>query len=96
MVKHVVMWKFKEENKTENLKRAKELLLSLPALIGEIRKMEVYIDDLHTPSSMDMMLETEFSSFDDLHTYAVHPEHLKVADFVKSVVESRVALDSEI
>ena len=96
MVKHVVMWKFKEENKAENLKKAKELLLSLPALIGEIKKMEVYIDDLHTPSSMDMMLETEFLSFDDLHTYAVHPEHLLVADFIKSAVESRVALDAEI
>ena len=95
MVKHVVMWKFKEENKAENLKKAKELLLSLPALIGEIKKMEVYIDDLHTPASMDMMLETEFLSFDDLHTYAVHPEHLLVAEFIKSAVESRVALDAE-
>ena len=96
MVKHVVMWKFKEENKAENLKKAKELLLSLPALICEIKRMEVYIDDLHTPASMDMMLETEFISFDDLHTYAVHPEHLLVADFIKSAVESRVALDAEI
>ena len=96
MIKHVVMWKFKEENKAENLKKAGELLLALPAIIGEIKKMEVYFDALHTPASMDMMLETEFLSFEDLHTYAVHPEHLRVAEFVKSVVESRVALDAEI
>ena len=96
MIKHVVMWKFKEENKAENLVKAKEMLLALPALIGEIKKMEVYIDDLHTASSMDMMLQTEFDTFDDLHTYAVHPEHLLVAEFIKSAVESRVALDAEI
>ena len=96
MIKHVVMWRFKEENKEANMQKAKEILLALPAMIPEIKKMEVYIDDLHTPASMDMMLETEFASFEDLHIYAVHPEHLKVAEFVKSVVESRVALDSEI
>ena len=96
MVKHVVMWKFKEENKAENLKKAKELLLSLTSIIGELKKMEVYFDALHTDASMDMMLETEFLSFEDLRAYAVHPEHLKVADFMKTVVERRVVLDSEI
>ena len=95
MIKHVVMWKFKEENKAENLLKARELLLALPALISEIKKMDVYFDALNTPASMDMMLETEFLSFEELHTYAVHPEHLKVAEFVKSVVESRIVLDSE-
>ncbi len=96
MIKHVVMWKFKEENKAENLKKAKEMLLALPAIIGELKKMEVYFDITGSDMSMDMMLDTEFLSIEDMKTYAVHPEHLKVSAFIRSVIESRVVLDSEI
>ncbi|MBR2387795.1 MAG: Dabb family protein [Clostridia bacterium] len=96
MIKHVVMWKFKEENKAENLKKAKEMLLALPAIIGELKKMEVYFDITGSDMSMDMMLDTEFLSVEDMKTYAVHPEHLKVSAFIRSVIESRVVLDSEI
>ena len=39
MIKHVVMWKFKEENKEANMQKAKELLMSLPALIPEIKSI---------------------------------------------------------
>ena len=96
MIKHVVMWKFKEENREENLKKAREMLLALPPVINEIKKMEVYFDVNHTAASADMMLDTEFLTLEDLNTYAVHPEHLKVAEFVKGVVTDRVVLDSEI
>ena len=96
MIKHVVMWKFKEENKEENLKKARAMLLALPAVIGELKKMEVHFDITHSDMSMDMMLDTEFLSVEDMKTYAVHPEHLKVSEFIRSVVESRVVLDSEI
>ena len=64
--------------------------------IREIKKMKVYFDVKHTDASADVMLDTEFLTLDDLNTYAVHPEHLKVAEFVKSVVSSRVVLDAEI
>ena len=96
MIKHVVLWKFKEENKQENMIKAREMLLRLPPLISEIKKMEVYFDVSHTEMSADMMLDTEFLTVEDLKRYAVHPEHVKVSEFVRSVIESRVVLDSEI
>ena len=96
MIKHVVMWKFKEENKKANMQTAKELLLALPAIIPEIKKMEVYFDISHKEPSMDLMLDTEFETVETLNTYAVHPEHVKVAGFIRGVVESRVVLDAEI
>ena len=46
MIKHVVMWHFKEENKEANMQKARELLLALPAMISEIKKMNVYFDAL--------------------------------------------------
>ncbi len=100
MIKHVVMWKLKDEaqgnTKEENQRIIRERLLALPAIIPEIKKMEIFFDISHTDMSMDLMLDTEFESTEDLHTYAVHPEHVKVSTFVRSVIESRVVLDSEI
>ena len=96
MIKHVVMWRFKQENKKANMQKARELLLALPAMIPEIKKMNVYFDALGKDAAMDVMLEVELESAEALGVYAVHPEHVKVAGFIKTVVESRVVLDSEI
>ena len=96
MIKHVVMWRFKEENKNENMAQTKKMLLALPAMIPEIKKMEVYFDTLHGEMSYDLMLESEFETMEALNTYVVHPEHQKVSKFVRSVIETRVSLDAEI
>ena len=96
MIKHVVMWKFKEENKKANMQTAREQLLALPALIPEIKKMDVYFDALGKDAAMDVMLNVELESAEALGIYAVHPEHVKVAGFIRGVVESRVVLDAEI
>ncbi len=100
MIKHVVMWRFKEEaegrTKLENMEELKRQLLALVPLIPQIKKMEIGFDITHSEFSADFMLTTEFDSVDDLKIYAVHPEHLKVSGFVKNVVESRIVLDCEI
>ena len=97
MVKHIVMWKFKEsaqgKAKAENIRIATDMLYALVEKIPEIKKMEIGADISCTAASMDMVLLTEFENVDTLKIYAVHPEHVKVADFIRSVVDSRVVLD---
>ena len=58
--------------------------------------MEIGFDVKHTDMSMDLMLLTEFNSMETLAVYANHPAHLAVADYVRSVIETRVVLDCEI
>ena len=100
MIRHIVMWKFKESaegnTKEENIRIVSESLFSLVGVIYEIKKMEIGVDLMHTAASMDLALVTEFETLDTLHTYATHPEHLKVAEFMKKVTESRVVLDCEL
>ena len=100
MIRHIVMWKFKESaegnTKEENIRIVSESLFSLVGVIDEIKKMEIGVDLMHTAASMDLALITEFETLDTLHTYAVHPEHLAVAEFMKKVTESRVVLDCEL
>ena len=96
MIRHVVMWKFKEENKKANMEHAREILFALKPVIKELRRMEIGFDFSKTDMSYDMMLLTEFDSVEDMKTYAVHPVHLKVSGFIRSVIESRVVLDCDL
>ena len=96
MIRHVVMWKFKDENKKNNMLHAREILYALKPVIPELRRMEIGFDVSGTDMSYDMMLLTEFDSVEDMKTYAAHPEHLKVSSFIRSVILQRVVLDCEI
>ena len=100
MIRHVVMWKFKEEgegkSKAENMQIVTERLYALPPVISQLKKMEIIADISHTEMSMDLMLLTEFESVEAMKEYAVHPEHVKVSQYVRKVIESRVVLDAEI
>ena len=100
MIRHVVMWKFKEnaEGKTreENMAIVRERLFALPAIIPEIKFMQIGRDVSRTEMSYDMMLVTRFDSLEDLHTYKVHPAHVEVASYVAKVKTARVVLDCEI
>ena len=100
MIRHVVMWKFKEEaegkSRLENMEIVRERLYALVPIIPEIKKMEIGFDVKHTEFSMDLMLLTEFDSLDALAAYAEHPDHLAVGVYVRAVTEKRIVLDCEI
>lgn len=99
MIRHVVMWKFEDgegRTKQENMEFVKANLLALPAIIPQIKRMEIGMDIAHTPASYDMMLLTEFESMEALATYRDHPEHMKVSKYVGKVSTARVVADCEI
>lgn len=94
MIRHVVMWKLKEENLKENAKRIKEMLEALPKHIPQIVELDVGLNEKE--GTFEVGLVTKFNSFDDLAIYDAHPEHQKARAFIRSVVESREVLDYEI
>ena len=100
MIRHVVMWNFKEEaegnTRLQNMEKVRDALYALVPKIPEIKKMEIGFDEKHTEASMDLMLLTEFDSMEALAIYADHPDHLAVAGFVRAVTEKRVVLDCQI
>jgi hypothetical protein len=100
MLKHIVMWKFKEEaegaRKEENLGKAKALLDSLPLKIAEIKSFEVGIDVLHSDSSYDLVLYSAFENNDALVAYQRHPEHMKVVEFLRKVQVGKSVVDYQV
>ena len=100
MVRHVILWKLKEEF-TEEKKQAvkaeiKEGLESLKGKIPGLLSIRVYTQGLPS-STADLMLDSEFESVEALKGYSEHPEHVAVAKGkVRPNVAVRSCLDFEV
>lgn len=99
MINHVVLFKLKDfatsEEKQQILDEFKSKLLALKPAISELKYIEVGTHYLLQSPSFDLCLITHFDSIDDLKAYQIHPEHLKVVDFVKANTTERAAVDFE-
>ena len=99
MIKHVVMWKFKESalnnTKEENINEFASKLEALVGVIDEIVSLRVEKNILPAETGSDLILLSEFNSLQDLDTYNNHPEHQKVLAFGKEVIGERRAVDFE-
>ncbi len=96
MVKHIILWNLKEEFNTQEIKRdMKKYLESLVDVVPGLLRMWIEIEPLGT-SNVDVMLYSEFESEDALKGYAIHPEHIRVADtYVRPFIETRTLIDFE-
>ncbi len=91
MVVHIVMFKFKDKNKEQNILKTAEKLNALVDLVPSLNSMEVGIDFNKTQRAFDMSIYTTFNTQEDLKKYATHPAHLNVVNFIKEVTyESKV------
>ncbi|MCI8956520.1 MAG: Dabb family protein [Eubacterium sp.] len=100
MVKHIILWQlkdeFSEEEKMEIKKEIKEGLESLQGKISGLLDIKVNIYGLDS-SNADLMLDSTFDKEQSLKEYAVHPEHVKVADGkVRPFTKNRVCIDFEV
>lgn len=91
MIVHIVMFKFKDENKALNMARVQKKLMKLETKIDCLKSMEVGINFNESQRAMDLSLYSTFESEADLKVYANHEEHLKVVELIKEVtLESKV------
>ena len=96
MVKHIILWKLKEEHNNDSVKEGiKENLEALMGKIPGLVEIKVQTTSLAS-SNADVMLYSVFESEDALKGYAVHPAHVRVADtFVRPYTGTRLCLDFE-
>ena len=97
MVKHVILWQLKEELSAEEKQNVKEGIKSgLESLKGKIPGLldiHVEINPLDS-SNADVMLDSSFESEEALKGYAIHPEHVKIADGkVRPFTKTRTCMD---
>lgn len=95
MIKHIVMWKFKDGIADGDKLEMKRRLESLKGMVPSLVDIEIGMNVAEGDAAKDMVLYSEFNSLDDLQAYAIHPEHLKVVEFVKPLVCERAIVDYE-
>ena len=99
MIKHIIIWNFKEElsdeEKVSYAARIKEGLEGLSGVIKGLADIKVRTEFLDS-SNGDLMLDSTFEDEQSLKNYQTDPEHLKVAEIVRSVVSSRKCVDFEL
>lgn len=100
MVKHIILWTLKpeysEEQKEEIKKGIKEGLESLVGKVPGLLEVKVNIQGLAS-SNADLMLDSTLESEEALKGYAVHPDHVAVANGkVRPYTATRSCLDFEI
>lgn len=94
MIRHVIMWKFKE-GEEENMHKFLDALKALDGVIPEIRRMEVGVNQ-NPANDYHACLIADFDDMDAVNRYRDDPRHKEVSRFCKSIREARCAVDFEI
>ena len=98
MVKHVILWKLKDDVTDKAAVKAgiKAGLEGLKCKIPGLIDIVVRIEGLAS-SNADAMLDTTFENEAVLKGYATHPEHVAVANAkVRPFTQTRLCLDYEL
>ncbi|GFZ40826.1 MAG: Dabb family protein [Bacteroides nordii] len=98
MVKHIVLFKLKDEvpeaEKLVVMNKFKEAIEALPAVIPVIRKIEVGLNT-NPGETWHIALYSEFDNLDDVKFYATHPLHIAAGKIIAEAKESRACVDYE-
>jgi hypothetical protein len=100
MIKHIVLWKLKDfaegATKQQNALKVKAMLEDMRGKIPEMLKLEVGLNFEVSDSACDISLYSEFTSLEALDAYQIHPEHIKVKNFLPLVRIERRVVDYEV
>ncbi len=97
MVKHIILWKLKDECNTKEVKDGiKTALEGLLGVVPGLLEIKVQTESLSS-SNADVMLYSVLESEEALKGYAVHPAHVAAADnFVRPYTAVRSCIDFEV
>lgn len=93
MIRHICMFKLKEENKAENLA---ELLRRVETLrpIPQIKRFAVETNAEGLPEdNYEVALIFDFENAEELEIYRVSEPHVEFGKFMRTIRESRACID---
>lgn len=99
MVKHIILWKLKDELSAEQKESVKQGIKTglegLRGVVPGLVDIRVRINGLPS-SNADVMLDSTLADAEALKGYAVHPAHVEVANTkVRPFTQVRMCLDFE-
>ena len=101
MVKQIILWTLNPElSETEKQSVKAGIKAGLEGLVGKVPgllEVKVNVDGRLDSSNCDVMLDSTLESVEALKGYAVHPEHVAVANTkVRPYTVQRTCLDFEV
>lgn len=94
MIRHIVLWKFREEE-AENREKFLSGLQALNGVIPEIRQMQLH-RSCKPDSAYDACLIADFDDLAALDRYKRDARHVAVSNLCKSIRTARAAFDYEL
>lgn len=92
MIRHIVMWKFREDADPTPFLTGLE---ALQGQIPQIRHMEIHLSAVEN-GAYDAILISDFDSLEDVESYKKDPRHVAVSNLCKSIRTARSAIDFEL
>jgi len=99
MIRHLVLWKLAAVDPDEKAAIVAEMAARFGALVAVIdgtERLDVRADLDETDGNWDVVLDADYRDTAALEAYQVHPAHVEVASFVRSVVTARTCIDFEV
>ena len=93
MLKHIVMFKLKEEDFDQNVLELKDRLDKLNNKIPQLEHLESGINISQSPSAFDLALVTTFKDEKALDLYRKHPDHVAVVKLIKEITDDVKVVD---
>jgi hypothetical protein len=92
MIKHIVMWKLKDQDRAGELVGRLEALKTLPS----VGALEAGINASDRPVAWDVVLVSAFADAAALDAYRVHPDHQEVVALLGEIAAETAVVDYEI
>lgn len=93
MIRHVVMFRWKDGVDDAHVEATRRALSALPGLIPQIVTYSYGADLGTAPNTLDFAVTAQFASIEDYVVYRDHPDHQAfVATFVAPFVDDRFAV----
>jgi hypothetical protein len=93
MLTHIVVWKYRADAPQATRDKHVAGLKSLSGVVPGIESFSVGFDTVRLARSYDTGLVAVFRDRAALDAYTVHPEHVKVADFGRSLSDHVASVD---
>ena len=92
MLKHVVLFKFRDDCSDEQLQKIFDGMDALPDKIPQIQSYSHGPDAAIVDGKFDYGMVAEFNTSEDLLTYLEHPEHKAVGALVMAAIADAAQL----
>lgn len=94
MIRHIVFFKLQDSSEA-NKQLVKDRIMSMQGKMDFVKHLEVGINFSTEERAFDLALISDFETKEDLNTYATHPIHVEVVNFIKSLNTVSKVVDYE-